>query len=512
MSCGPAGGAGLTFWGRPGEPAAERLGPRWFQRRRVYQTWRRQKSPQEAPFSVIDVLVDWFWGPWRSRVWPLTCRASAVIGPADLDGSWLRSQKLQQPSWERRARRAAETRLCAQIQTRHDEDTEVTGDLEPEPEPATHRSITPPESPLRPLLGARESSSSKKTTQGAAERALQNTDNTQSHHQNHRTHVNTHTGSDRSSDQTFSDVLFTLTHVHIDELRTFDTETQTAGSTLITPDRHQGEELLSRRPDHRLDRPVRTLWPVMHEGVPTWGRSWSTRSPQLWRAESFLFLVVRTAGLRSGSDPETGVLDAAEEAGPCPGSPSSPAAALRHRPSAHQGSVHRCHCVTSLTADVLMEFCWSHCKSNWTGSHHLGRSDGRGLGVLQRLQGDGEVLVRDGPTAAAQVLLLPAGAAETQTQSLKPGSALNWAGSGALTALCYPEATEPSCTVDQGRPGLDQFLLLSSGEFLFVSSSPLKHFHVMNHQQFLFLQEVFKCSWFCSSFVKLSKSLFVFSE
>lgn len=40
----------------------------------------------------------------------------------------------------------------------------------------THLSITPPESPLRPLLGARESSSSKKTTQGAAERALQNTE------------------------------------------------------------------------------------------------------------------------------------------------------------------------------------------------------------------------------------------------------------------------------------------------------------------------------------------------
>lgn len=40
----------------------------------------------------------------------------------------------------------------------------------------THLSITPPESPVRPLLGARESSSSKKTTQGAAERALQNTE------------------------------------------------------------------------------------------------------------------------------------------------------------------------------------------------------------------------------------------------------------------------------------------------------------------------------------------------
>lgn len=39
----------------------------------------------------------------------------------------------------------------------------------------THLSITPPESPLRPLLGARESNSSKKTTHGAAERALQNT-------------------------------------------------------------------------------------------------------------------------------------------------------------------------------------------------------------------------------------------------------------------------------------------------------------------------------------------------
>lgn len=106
-----------------------------------------------------------------------------------------------------------------------------------------HLSITPPESPLRPLLGARESSSSKKTTQGAAERALQNTENKQSNHQNHRTGINTHIGSDRSSDQTFSDVLFTLAHVHVDELWTFDTETQTAGTTLITPDRHLGEEL-----------------------------------------------------------------------------------------------------------------------------------------------------------------------------------------------------------------------------------------------------------------------------
>lgn len=35
--------------------------------------------------------------------------------------------------------------------------------------------MTPPESPLRPLLGAKESSSSKNITQGAALRALVNT-------------------------------------------------------------------------------------------------------------------------------------------------------------------------------------------------------------------------------------------------------------------------------------------------------------------------------------------------
>lgn len=45
----------------------------------------------------------------------------------------------------------------------------------------THLSITPPESPLRPLLGARESSSSKKMTQGAAERALWKTDDNHVH-------------------------------------------------------------------------------------------------------------------------------------------------------------------------------------------------------------------------------------------------------------------------------------------------------------------------------------------
>lgn len=51
-----------------------------------------------------------------------------------------------------------------------------------------HLSITPPESPLRPLLGARESSSSKKTTQGAEERALENTE----HIANIRLHVHKH--------------------------------------------------------------------------------------------------------------------------------------------------------------------------------------------------------------------------------------------------------------------------------------------------------------------------------
>lgn len=40
---------------------------------------------------------------------------------------------------------------------------------------STHLSITPPESPLRPRLGAKASSSSKKIMQGAAALALANT-------------------------------------------------------------------------------------------------------------------------------------------------------------------------------------------------------------------------------------------------------------------------------------------------------------------------------------------------
>ena len=47
---------------------------------------------------------------------------------------------------------------------------EIEGSME-----RAYLSMTPPESPLRPLLGARESSSSKNTTQGAAVRALENT-------------------------------------------------------------------------------------------------------------------------------------------------------------------------------------------------------------------------------------------------------------------------------------------------------------------------------------------------
>lgn len=41
---------------------------------------------------------------------------------------------------------------------------------------SSHLSITPPESPLRPRLGAKESSSSKKITHGAAALALANTE------------------------------------------------------------------------------------------------------------------------------------------------------------------------------------------------------------------------------------------------------------------------------------------------------------------------------------------------
>ena len=43
---------------------------------------------------------------------------------------------------------------------------------------ATYRSMTPPESPLLPLLGASESSSSKKITQGRALWARVNTSRT----------------------------------------------------------------------------------------------------------------------------------------------------------------------------------------------------------------------------------------------------------------------------------------------------------------------------------------------
>lgn len=43
----------------------------------------------------------------------------------------------------------------------------------------TYLSITPPESPLRPRLGAKESSSSKKIMQGAAALALVNTEEEQ---------------------------------------------------------------------------------------------------------------------------------------------------------------------------------------------------------------------------------------------------------------------------------------------------------------------------------------------
>lgn len=51
--------------------------------------------------------------------------------------------------------------------------------------------------------------------------------------------------------------------------------------------------------------------------------------------ESFLSLVVHTAGFQSGSDPETRAEDTAKEAEPCLGSPSSHAGDRRHPPSAH---------------------------------------------------------------------------------------------------------------------------------------------------------------------------------
>lgn len=71
----------------------------------------------------------------------------------------------------------------------------------------------------------------------------------------------------------------------------------------------------------------------------TWGRSRNTLWPRLWPAGSFLSQVVRTAGPRSGSGPETKALDAVVEAEPCPRSPSSQAAGLRYPPSARSGSL-----------------------------------------------------------------------------------------------------------------------------------------------------------------------------
>lgn len=54
----------------------------------------------------------------------------------------------------------------------------------------THRSATPPESPLRPRLGARASSSSKNMTHGEAVRALANTDHEYTKRQAKKRNIN----------------------------------------------------------------------------------------------------------------------------------------------------------------------------------------------------------------------------------------------------------------------------------------------------------------------------------
>lgn len=56
----------------------------------------------------------------------------------------------------------------------------------------THLSMTPPESPLRPRFGARESSSSKKIMQGAAALALANTGRTDRIHKVRKTQRSCH--------------------------------------------------------------------------------------------------------------------------------------------------------------------------------------------------------------------------------------------------------------------------------------------------------------------------------
>lgn len=76
--------------------------------------------------------------------------------------------------------------------------------------------MTPPESPLFPLFGAMESSSSKKITQGAALLARVNTGEMVKSQQYTAPSVSL-------CNLTFSHILFTLTHIHVDQLRALHT-------------------------------------------------------------------------------------------------------------------------------------------------------------------------------------------------------------------------------------------------------------------------------------------------
>lgn len=64
----------------------------------------------------------------------------------------------------------------------------------------------------------------------------------------------------------------------------------------------------------------------------------STQWPQLLQVVSCRCLEARRAAVHSALDPERAALDAPEEAGWCPGSPSSPAADRPHPASSLTGS------------------------------------------------------------------------------------------------------------------------------------------------------------------------------
>lgn len=66
--------------------------------------------------------------------------------------------------------------------------------------------MTPPESPATPRLGAKESSSSKNTTQGAADRALAKTEICE---------IQTDSSILLIKVFTFSNILFTLSDIHV---------------------------------------------------------------------------------------------------------------------------------------------------------------------------------------------------------------------------------------------------------------------------------------------------------